>query len=707
MKRKICIINLLFMMCQVYAQIVYHDASEFPLLGKATEATGARYDRLPDSLKNISRAPLWNLSRNSAGMAIRFRSNSTQIAVKWEVLFNNHMNHMTDVGIKGLDLYCWSGDGEWKFVNSGRPSGKTNEVTIIANMQPEEREYMLYLPLYDGLVSLSIGVDSLSFIDQPQLESPIRKKPIVFYGTSILQGGCASRPGMAHTNILSRRLNRECINLGFSGNAFLDLEIAQVISEVDAGVFVLDFVPNASVEQMQERMETFYRIIRSKHPHTPVVFIEDPIFTHTMFDQAITQEVRRKNQTLNEIFDSLKMKGEKEIYLISSKNMLGDDGEATVDGIHFTDLGMMRYADLVGPIIEKTVVSLASEANTQKSTFIKGNDPSVSYIGRTETQSDGSVSFDWTGTYLRTRLSGGELSIKISDTGVDYYNVFVDSLLHKVVKVSGNDTLINFVSGIDKGIHRILIQKRTEGEWGKTTIHQFVLPEGGKLQKETDCPSKHIEFIGNSLTCGFGVEGKDRNEPYKAETENSNLSYAGIIARYFNADYTLIAHSGRGVVRNYGDSLRVSAVTMKDRMLNTFDMNLDKKWDFKAYRPDLVVVNLGSNDFSIGVIPSEDEFIHAYEILINHLRTHYGDVPILCISPAIAQRQIIQYIERMRKKLNDEKVYVAVLPEGLWDPTTDLGAVWHPNYKGQTKMAMSLIPYISTITGWALRQVSF
>ena len=91
MKRRICVFIMLFLMCHIYAQLVYHDASKFPLLGKATEATGARYERLPDSLKNISRAPLWNLSRNSAGMAIRFRSNSTTIAAKWEALINFHL----------------------------------------------------------------------------------------------------------------------------------------------------------------------------------------------------------------------------------------------------------------------------------------------------------------------------------------------------------------------------------------------------------------------------------------------------------------------------------------------------------------------------------------------------------------------------------------------------------------------------------------
>ncbi len=277
MKREFCIFIVLFLVFHIHAQLVYHDASNFPLLGRATESAGARYERFPASLKNISRAPLWNLSRNSAGMAIRFRSNSTTIAAKWVALFNTHMNHMTDTGAKGLDLY------------------------------------------------------------------------------SLLQGGCASRPGMAHTNIISRRLNRECINLGFSGNAFLDLEVAKVIAEVEASVFVLDFVPNASVAKMKERMETFYRIIRGKHPDTPIIFIEDPIFPHTFYDERVAKEVRRKNDTLKEIFNHLKKRNEKNIILISSKNMLGEDGEATVDGIHFTDLGMMRYADLVCPVIKKAI----------------------------------------------------------------------------------------------------------------------------------------------------------------------------------------------------------------------------------------------------------------------------------------------------------------------------------------------------------------
>ena len=352
--RKIANLILLLVASNLSAQVTYYDAAEFQLLGKATAATTERYVRLPDSLEHVSRLPLWQLSRNSSGMAVRFRSNSTQVAVKWESLVNFHMDHMTDVAVKGLDLYCLEGKN-WYFVNSARPIGKSTESSLISGMEAKEREFMIYLPLYDGLVSLSIGIDAGASINQPAIESPVREKPVVFYGTSILQGGCASRPGMAHTNIISRRLNRECINLGFSGNAFLDLEVAKVIAEVEASVFVLDFVPNASVAKMKERMETFYRIIRGKHPDTPIIFIEDPIFPHTFYDERVAKEVRRKNDTLKEIFNHLKKRNEKNIILISSKNMLGENGEATVDGIHFTDLGMMRYADLVCPVIKKAI----------------------------------------------------------------------------------------------------------------------------------------------------------------------------------------------------------------------------------------------------------------------------------------------------------------------------------------------------------------
>lgn len=331
----------------------YYDASQFKLIGKATNATRWQYGRLPDSLENVVREQLWDLGRNSAGLAIRFRTNSATIGAKWDVWLNRTMNHMTQTGIRGLDLYCLQDDGTWTFVNSGRPwSEASNSARIIANMEPKEREYMLYLPLYDGCTSLQIGVDSTATVEMPRVDKPVRTKPIVWYGTSILQGGCASRPGMAVTNIIERRINREVINLGFSGNGQLDLEIARVMANVDAGLYILDFVPNATVAQMNERMEKFYRIIRDKHPQATILFVEDPIFPHTRFDKVMLEEVTSKNATCRRIFNELQ-KHDKNICLISSEKMLGDDFEASVDAIHFTDLGFMRYADYMTPIILK------------------------------------------------------------------------------------------------------------------------------------------------------------------------------------------------------------------------------------------------------------------------------------------------------------------------------------------------------------------
>lgn len=335
--------------------VVYTDASVFPLYGKVSEQTNERYERLPSSLEGVSREPVWYLGRHSAGLFIRFRSNSTSIHARWESTFNNTMTHMTDTGTKGLDLYALV-DGEWRHVCSAQPQGKKSERCIIANMDPVEREYMLYLSLYDGVKSLEIGVDEGSMLDLPAVDRPSREKPVVMYGTSILQGGCANRPGMAHTNIIGRRLDREVINLGFSGNALLDMEIAEFMASVeDPGLYVLDYVPNASAQAIDEVGEQFFRIIRDAHPEVPVVFIEDVIFPHTVFDNKILEEVTKKNVAQKRLFKKLKQSGEKRIYYISADGMIGDDGEATVDAIHFTDLGAMRYVDHVLPVIKRAL----------------------------------------------------------------------------------------------------------------------------------------------------------------------------------------------------------------------------------------------------------------------------------------------------------------------------------------------------------------
>ena len=335
--------------------VVYTDAAEFPLYGKISDKTNARYERLPSELYGVSRDPVWYLGRHSAGLFVRFRSNSTSIHVKWESTFNNTMTHMTDTGTKGLDLYAVH-NGRWRHVCSAQPQGKTSERTIIKDMDSIEREYMLYLSLYDGVSSLEIGVDEGSFIAPPALDSPSREKPVVMYGTSLLQGGCANRPGMAYTNIISRRLDREVFNLGFSGNALLDMEVARLMASVEEpGLFILDYAPNAYADMIDENGEEFFRVIRDAHPDVPVIFVEDVIFPFSVFDNRILKEVTKKNDAQKRLFAKLKKAGEKRIFYVSAEGMIGDDGEATIDGTHFTDLGMMRYVDHLMPVIRKAL----------------------------------------------------------------------------------------------------------------------------------------------------------------------------------------------------------------------------------------------------------------------------------------------------------------------------------------------------------------
>ena len=270
--------------------------------------------------------------------------------------WGNHMNHQTLTGTRGLDLYVLTDKGEWRFMASGRPTldSKDCEQKVIGAMEPKWREYMLYLPLYDGLTKLEIGVDREAVVEAPKVDLPRCDKPIVMYGTSILQGGCANRPGMAHTSILSRRFNREVINLGFSGNALLDLEIAELMASVeDPAIYVFDYVPNAYDYLIREKGEQFFRIVRDAHPDVPILFLEDPYFGHYEYDAGIKAEVDKKNAAQWELFCKLKKQGEKNIWYLKSDDMVGHDNEAFVDGIHFTDLGMMRYADWLAPHIRK------------------------------------------------------------------------------------------------------------------------------------------------------------------------------------------------------------------------------------------------------------------------------------------------------------------------------------------------------------------
>lgn len=332
----------------------YINATNFELTGKGFTDTENVYDRLPSYLNGKTRPPVWSLSKNCSGLAIRFRTNSPVIAAKWEVTGDVVMNHFAPSGIKGLDLYCLK-NGKWQFVNSARPAGKTTTTVIIDHMSGNDMEYMLYLPLYDGLVNLEIGVKSTAAIGNPLVDSPRKEKPVVFYGTSITQGGCASRAGMAYPSQLSRMLNRQIINLGFSGNGQLDLEIAEAMATIDASCFVMDCLPNVTTAQMNEKYVRFLELIREKKPEVPILLVESILFPHMYFDQTVFSLLQEKNSVLHKIYTEQKKKGDRHLYYMKAGQLIGNDSEATVDGVHLTDLGFLRMAQNLYPVIRKLI----------------------------------------------------------------------------------------------------------------------------------------------------------------------------------------------------------------------------------------------------------------------------------------------------------------------------------------------------------------
>ena len=303
-----------------------------------------RYDRLPASYKEIVREPVWDLSKHSSGLSIRFLSNSSVITAKWEVLNNFSMDHMPDTGIKGVDLYFKDND-EWQYINTGVPVGFNNEYKLVENMDNELREYKVFLPLYDGIKNIEIGVDSLSYVKKPMSN---KKKPIVFYGTSITQGACASRPGMAHTNIISRQLDRDVINFGFSGNGRMEESIANLISDSNPIFYVIECMPNMyPPDLVSNNTIPLIDTIRAKDFDTPIILVD--LFTSpiTALDKNAIRGTIEMNNALKTQYDKMINNGYNNIIYLETQSALGNDFEGTVDAVHFTDLGFIRYSDFL------------------------------------------------------------------------------------------------------------------------------------------------------------------------------------------------------------------------------------------------------------------------------------------------------------------------------------------------------------------------
>lgn len=330
------------------------------------------------------------------------------------------------------------------------------------------------------------------------------------------------------------------------------------------------------------------------------------------------------------------------------------------------------------------------------------SDPRITYVGRVMDEGD-RVSFDWSGVCVKVSFDGTRLEMNCSDTRSDYFNIWIDSpagpYADKVMKIGrGESGNVVLCEGLAPGRHDVILQKRTEGNQGCMRINTF--STDGVFFEAPGLRPRHIEVIGDSFTCGYGTESNSPKDPFRGKEENANLTYGYIMGRLFDADVNLISHSGYGIVRNYSDNCP------ETNMVKTYGQCYDEygkmDWfpDMAGYTPDIVVIYLGTNDFSCGKKPSLEAWCNNYRILIGKIRDFYGDsVPILCVA-AKASREMSQYVEEAVNTCGYRNVRWTDMQSAAHNSNSDMGASAHPNYRGHIKLAYCMIPYVATLTGW-------
>lgn len=340
------IIACLLCLCAGFASAQTRWYNPMQAEGRVVEGQGwyeelsGSYNRLPDRIREKIRPSLWNLSTHSAGLSVLFRTDAPSITVRYSVSGEKDMEHMPATGVSGVDLYVMNEtDGEWHFTarDIDWRFGDTIRYTF-RYAGDDLHEYRLYLPLYNHVEWLEVGVDSTMQFEWVPCDDAC---PIVAYGTSILQGGCASRPGMAWTNVLSRRLQYPLMNLGFSGNGQMDPEIIDLIAEVPARLYIIDCIPNVPYMEDEQFVSRFrYGVTKLREASdAPILLVEHEGGMSQLGDPGVLH----KNELLRNCYEALCREGVKDLYLFKCEEMdFPEDG--TVDGVHPNDLGMEATA---------------------------------------------------------------------------------------------------------------------------------------------------------------------------------------------------------------------------------------------------------------------------------------------------------------------------------------------------------------------------
>jgi hypothetical protein len=330
------------------SDLLWYDARYLIVEGKGWTDTEGFWERLPARAKGKVPARVWELSKNTAGICVRFVTDSKEIRAIWDG--GGAMYHMAATGNSGLDLYARE-NGQWVFKGVGRPKETRSNSQLAKSLSGKPTEYLLYLPLYHNVTELKIGIEPGAVIKKAPERPKEKARPLVFYGTSITQGGCASRCGMCHTALLGRWLDREVINLGFSGAGKMEPELAELLCEIDPEIFILECLPNMTTPMVQKRVEPFVLTLCRSHPDTAILLVESPL--------AISHNPG--NAALRKVYEKLLKQNVRNLYYLSGDSQLAGEENGTVDGVHPTDLGFFRMAAAYRPVLEKIIAAHSHE----------------------------------------------------------------------------------------------------------------------------------------------------------------------------------------------------------------------------------------------------------------------------------------------------------------------------------------------------------
>jgi hypothetical protein len=308
--------------------------------------------RVPDAVAKSVNHATPSLSQHTAGGRIRFKTDSSFVMIRYKVPYVTHFGHMAPTGVFGFDLYKneFEGEGE-RYVSPFVPSYdlKDTQEGVLRLWSNKMRQLTLNMPLYNPVSELYIGLEEGAQL-LPADPYPI-EKPVVFYGSSITQGGCASRPGTCYTAVLSRKMNFEHINLGFSGNARGEQAMAEYIASMDMSAFVLDYDHNSnSAEHLSSTHYAFYRTVRDAHPDLPIIMVSRPKY-HLNSTELAMREV------IKESYARAISEGDRKVWFVDGKAIMPRDvaGDALVDYAHPTDLGFYFMAKALEPVLREAL----------------------------------------------------------------------------------------------------------------------------------------------------------------------------------------------------------------------------------------------------------------------------------------------------------------------------------------------------------------